>query len=379
MKANLVLIIGTRPELLKFAPVLRFLTQLESAHHFSWCALYTGQHWDPMLWSEQQQALNLPSVNWQRINLSPAEHQHLGRELLWHYLRAIKDKLNEMAPKAVMVQGDTTSALAGALAAASLRYPLIHLEAGCRSFLDDQVEEQHRRLIDHLSQYNLAMDGTCAEHLKAEGLGRTVSLLPNTGLGNIDREWKVIAPELKNADQDQDYILVTLHRQENIDDPARLEHYLNFFSYIAGIGHRLRWVLHPRVQQKHQERLKQWQSILGNSVQLLAPQSYHQFLVLLKGAKIVCSDSGGVVLESVYFERPLCILRESTEYREELRDQLALLLPTTLTAQPAVAWERAQHFAQHYRPRDASATAAQLQSLETMGPLRKIFYKLNLC
>ncbi|SFJ71719.1 non-hydrolyzing UDP-N-acetylglucosamine 2-epimerase [Amycolatopsis regifaucium] len=308
-----VLVCGTRPELIKLAPLMRYFGD--------GCAIvYTGQHYDDSLYSRI------------RADLPPSEHFHeLGVPAgsrgaqLGRAVGAVDEVLTAYPKAVVLVQGDTTSALAGALAANARDLSLVHVEAGLRSHDRAMPEEHNRVLIDHLADLCCAPTEQNRRNLLAENVasdriavtGNTVvealeAALPSAG----DRAAVLAARGLRR----DEYVLATIHRPENVDDPDRLAEILR---ELARLPLPVVFPLHPRTG-KSVERFGLTR--LLDPLHVLEPQAYPAFLALAAEAALLVSDSGGIQEEVSVLKRPVVVVRRSTE-RPEISGAFGVLVP----------------------------------------------------
>ena len=241
-------------------------------------------------------------------------------------LAGIERILLQQKPDFVLVQGDTNSALAGALAAAKLDIPVVHLEAGCRSYNRAAPEEVNRVLIDHVASLHLAPDAVAVSNLAKEGIvGKTVKRTGNTSLDAALR----MQPRLESRRLGRfhvaagEFALATVHRAENTNDPRV------FASIVAAINAVARELpvvlpLHPRTAKLlRASRLK-----LAKGVVVTGPLGFTDFLTLLSGARFAMSDSGGVQEEAAVVNTPCLILREETEWTRLVRAKKNFLVGT---------------------------------------------------
>jgi len=274
--------------------------------------IHTGQHFDDNMSQVFFEELRIPQPDW---NLGIAASSHGART--GRMLEGIERVLLEHHPDIVIVYGDTDSTLAAALAASKLHIPVAHVEAGLRSFNRRMPEELNRVLTDHVSSLLFAPTSTAIENLKQEGITDGIHLV-----GDVMYDVALQAAELANDHstvldelelQPGDYILATIHRAENTDNDARLEAIFNAFGQIAA---ELPVVmpLHPRTRaalaragllESAEDRLR-----------LLAPVGFLDMTMLLRGARLVVTDSGGVQKEAFFHRVPALTLRDETEWIE---------------------------------------------------------------
>lgn len=302
MKPRIVTVVGARPQFVKLGPVSRALRGKVRE-----VLVHTGQHYDP----------NLDAVFFRELAL-PRPDYHLGAGSASHARQtaAVMERLERVLlkerPDAVLVYGDTNSTLGGALAAAKLGIPLIHVEAGLRSFNRSMPEEVNRVVADALGALLLCPTKTSLANLKKEGLARNARLVGDVMfdalLQNAARARRSpILEKLRLAPRS--YYLATIHRAENTDDRRRLA---ALIAQLATLGKTAPVVfpVHPRTRK----RLKR----LPQGIVALPPVSYLSMLALEAGARAVLTDSGGVQKEAYWLGVPCVTLRAETEWVETL-------------------------------------------------------------
>jgi UDP-N-acetylglucosamine 2-epimerase (non-hydrolysing) len=323
-------VFGTRPEAIKMMPVLREIGA--RAPTFSLCNIITSQHTDlldPLLLRFQLSAHHCLGV------LRPGQTLD---QLLSRLLAALDTVLEQAAPDLLLVQGDTTSALAGSLAAHHHRIPVVHIEAGLRSGdrLSPFPEEMNRRLITRLATYHMAATPHNVQTLLAEGVPPEHIFL--TGNPIVDALEMMLA-STKPSDQllrllddieGQRIIVLTSHRRENFGTTMRgyfevLRQFVEAHSDVTLI-----FPVHPNPAVRQEcGRV----GLSGPSIRLIEPLIYSDFLHLLCKAWLVVSDSGGVQEEVPSLGKPLLVIRENTERPEALTSGCARLVgrsPETL-------------------------------------------------
>ncbi len=302
-------ILGTRPEIIKLCPVIR----AHLTRGFPFRIIHTNQHYSPALDAVFFEQLRLPAAE---VNLGVGSGSH-GRQL-GQMLERLEPALREYAPEAVFVQGDTNSVLAGALIASRLGLPLAHVEAGLRSYDRRMPEEANRRLVDHLADFLLAPTEGCRQIMLGEGLPAARIHVTGNTIVDVLRELSAeggppgpMPPPAGLAGKD--YLLVTLHRPENVDHRETLAGILAAIDRVAG-RHGLAAVfpLHPRTAA----RLEEFGLRLPGSFLALGAADYFSFLALERGARLVVTDSGGVQEEACVLRVPCVTVRLSTERPE---------------------------------------------------------------
>ncbi len=301
---KIVFVIGTRPQFIKHAALLPALSQHECI------TIHTGQHYDYELSGEQFLALGLP----QPINLGIPGGEPAS--VLAAMLNPLIASFREHHPDIVIVYGDTTSTLAGALAARMSGIPLAHVEAGLRSGDREMPEETARVVTDHLADLLLAPTTHAVANLYHEGLGDRTVL---TG----DLMYELLAKQLPHLDEsildklglkEDGYILMTMHRAANTDDSSRLQRIL---TSVAKAQMPVVFPVHPRTAQRIKEA---GISDLLDLFITTPPLVYDENLALLKHARLCITDSGGLQKEAFFLNVPCLTLRDRTEWVETLED-----------------------------------------------------------
>jgi UDP-GlcNAc3NAcA epimerase len=307
---KLVTIVGARPQFIKAFALSR---ALEAAPEFNEILVHTGQHFDPNMSAVFFDELGIPAPTYQ-FSIDAREPGAATAQML----TAIEDALFAEKPDAVIVYGDTNSTLAGALAAAKQNIPLVHVEAGMRSFDRRMPEEVNRVVADHLSDLLLCVTRHAVDNLAREGIARQVYRVGDlmydaTRLAAAEAEKRsTILKRLSLTPRN--YGVTTVHRAANTDSPERLG---QIFDYIGQEAER-----HPIVFPIHPRTAKA-AAVYGldparPGVRVIEPVGYLDMCNLLQHAAIVLTDSGGLQKEA-YFHRVPCItLRDETEWLETI-------------------------------------------------------------
>lgn len=313
---DIVVVLGTRPEAIKLAGLCRAAGSRARVVH-------TGQHYDAQLWHDVVDDLAGVSIatSLEIGGRSRGEQIGSGVEQLTRYLDA-------HPARCVVVQGDTNSTLAGALAASSLQIPVVHVEAGLRSDDRSMPEELNRILVDALADLCCAPTPGNAERLQREGVsGERVVVTGNTLAGALSH--LLPAPEarkdiVERAGLPMDgYILCTIHRAGTVDDRHRLTAALGAVRAMSGRAPVL-MPMHPHTA--HNVRRWGLEPLLEGML-VVPPMAPREFLAFEAAAAMIVSDSGGVQEEACFLRRPLVVLRTSTE-RPELLDGWCRLVGT---------------------------------------------------
>jgi UDP-GlcNAc3NAcA epimerase len=308
---NLITIVGARPQFVKAAPVS---AALAAAGTIRERLLHTGQHFDDDMSAVFFRELGIAPPAW-NLGIGGGSHGAMtGAQLA-----AIEAILVAEKPDAVLLYGDTNSTLSGALAAAKLNIPVAHVEAGLRSFNRRMPEEINRVLTDHVSRWLFAPTELAVANLRREGIsGASVHQVGDVMVDAALRFSKIAAarplrPVVSAALGGRAFALVTVHRAENTDEPARLQAIVGALRALAGEIDVV-WPLHPRTRKVL--------ATLGldvddlPSLHAVGPLGYLDMIELQASAQLVVTDSGGVQKEAFFFGRPCVTLRDETEWVE---------------------------------------------------------------
>jgi UDP-N-acetylglucosamine 2-epimerase (non-hydrolysing) len=303
----IAIILGTRPEIIKMSPVVREC-QRRGADHF---VLHTGQHYSYSMDRVFFEELELPDSSHNLDVGSGRQGEQTGR-----MLEGVERVLLDERPDVVLVQGDTNTVLAGALAARKLGIAIGHVEAGLRSFDRSMPEEINRVVADHLSDLLFVPTDVARGHLAAEGITKGVFKTGNTIVDALRQNLDLAQAKSNMLHrlglEEGQYLLATAHRAENVDDPERLR---GMIRGMQAVSEELRMTLvfpaHPRTRKRLEEI-----SLEADGVLLTDPIGYLDFLMLEAGARLVLTDSGGVQEEACVLHVPCVTMRLSTERPE---------------------------------------------------------------
>jgi UDP-N-acetylglucosamine 2-epimerase (non-hydrolysing) len=301
-------IVGTRPEVIRLSRVIALLDKTVD-HKL----VHTGQNYD----------YELNQIFFDELDLRQPDHllnvdtSSLGR-VLGETLIGIEKVLTDHRPDAVLVLGDTNSCIA-ALMAKRMRIPTYHMEAGNRCFDERVPEETNRRMIDHVADYNMVYTEHARRNLLAEGIHPSKILLTGSPMREVLRH---NAPKIARSNilEEQElldgrYFLVSLHREENVDDPLRLRSALQGIQALAAkYGFPALVSTHPRTQN----RLAQQSDAVKDQLIFHPPFGFHDYVKLQQSAALVLSDSGTISEECAILGFPAITLRDSIERPEAL-------------------------------------------------------------
>lgn len=311
---KIITVLGARPQFIKAAPVSRELRK-----HFTEIIVHTGQHYDANMSDIFFEELNIPRPDY-HLNVGSGSHGKQTADML----EKIEEVILKEKPDYLLVYGDTNSTLAGALAAAKLHIPVVHIEAGLRSFNKKMPEEINRIMTDHVSEFLFCPTDTAIQNLHKENITHNVlnvgdvmydAVLYNQGLA---KESSVLE---KHGLNEKGYYLITLHRAENTDDKEKM---LGIMEAFKQIPEPKVWPLHPRTKNK----LASYDINLDDipNLILIEPVGYLDMLRLEMDAKKILTDSGGVQKEAYFVNVPCVTLREETEWVETLETGANILV-----------------------------------------------------
>mgnify|MGYP005637514529 FL=1 len=309
-------ILGARPQFIKASMVSRAIMNHEGLKEV---IIHTGQHFDNNMSQIFFEEMKIPQPNY-NLDIHSLSHGAMtGRQL-----EEIEKVLTKEMPDCVLVYGDTNSTLAGALAATKLNIPVAHVESGLRSFNRNMPEETNRILTDHIAELLFTPTEIAVRNLKNEGINerkinRVGDVMYDAALyfGKIAENKSKILEKL-NLESKQ-YILTTVHRQENTDDPIRLK---NIFSAFSEAPMPVVIPLHPRTKKKLAEN----NISLNGQIKTIDPLGCLDMVELEKNAHIIATDSGGVQKEAFFYGVPCITLREETEWIELVKSGANILV-----------------------------------------------------
>ena len=315
---KVVTILGARPQFIKAAPVRWAFRDVGVQE----VLINTGQHYDFEMAGSFLKELNIgqPDVD---LNVSgETPDQQLGK-----MIPAIADVIRREQPDWVLVYGDTTSTLGGALAATLCQVPLAHVEAGLRSYNRTMPEERNRVLTDHASDIFFCPTSTAKANLEKEGLVTGVHVTGDTMYDLVKHYEKRLDANILNLHSlvANEYAVATLHRPYNVDSPDILA------SILKGLNDLSLPVvlpLHPRTRARLQAMDGDWQESYGG-IRFIDPVGFNDMIALQKSAAIVMTDSGGVQKEALFVGRPCVTIRPETEWVETVESGWNVLSGTT--------------------------------------------------
>lgn len=314
MKKKIVTIVGARPQFVKAAVMSRLLRSAEWNDSFNEVLIHTGQHYDDSMSGVFFRELDLPNPD---LHLQVESGGH-GR-MTGSMLLRIEEALEEQKPDIVLVYGDTNSTLAGALAAAKMGIPVAHVEAGLRSYNKSMPEEINRLLTDNISDWLFCPTQTAVSNLEKENIRKGVYLTGDIMFDAIlfyQEKLRQSNPHqllqsigLNDGFTDEPFLLATIHRASNTDDPAKLS---AIMQALGRSRQRIVLPLHPRTRKM----LIQHQIQAQSNIHVTEPVGYLAMLLLENRCQAVVTDSGGVQKEAFFMQKPCITLRDETEWTE---------------------------------------------------------------
>jgi len=308
---NILTIIGARPQFIKAAVLSRFIRD-NPTNGIKETLLHTGQHYDQNMSDVFFEEMDIPKPD---INLHVGSGNH--GKVTGLMLEKIEEVILEKKQDAVLVYGDTNSTLAGALAASKLHVPVVHVEAGLRSFMMAMPEEQNRRLTDHLSTWLFCPTQTAIDNLKNEGITDAGVSPPSFDkkrvklTGDIMYDASLYYRQKSNIKlKEKDFILLTIHRAENTDDKNRLSSIIKAINELKDF--KFIFPIHPRTRKI----IEQYNLNFDAHVKIIDPVGYLEMTAYETSCSAVLTDSGGVQKEAFFFRKPCVTMRDSTEWVE---------------------------------------------------------------
>ena len=298
-------VVGARPQFVKAAPVSRVLRRSHEE-----VVVHTGQHYDDEMSAVFFRELEMPAPD-VNLDVGSGSHGSMTAEII----RRLEPVVIEQRPEAILIYGDTNSTLAAALVVSKVSYGdgarpwMAHVEAGLRSSNRSMPEERNRVVADHLADLLLAPTALARDNLEREGLAPRTRLVGDVMVDSllwaVERSESALPAAARAVDR---YILLTLHRPDNVDDPARLARWIDAFTEL---GHVV-FPVHPRTRAV----MESAGIGIPDNVQALDPVGYLTMVALERHARVVVTDSGGVQKEAYLLGVPCVTVRNETEWAE---------------------------------------------------------------
>ena len=304
------IIVGTRPEIIKMSPIVRECEK----RRLDYMLIHTGQHY----------SYNMDKIFFDDLEIKEPKYKlNVGKKYFTdcsqtgEIIKGIEKILTKEKPDVALVEGDTNSVLAGAIASVKLHIKLGHVEAGLRSFDRGMPEEINRILTDHCSNLLFAPTKISKQNLLNEDIPKKkIFVTGNTIVDAVHQNLNIAKKKSKIMNDlgiEDEYVLLTVHRQENVDVKQRFS---NIIRALTKIDFPVIFPIHPR-SRKMAKRFKLYNK-LKNAVKLMEPIGYLDFLNLLSNAKLVLTDSGGIQEEACILNTPCLTLRDNTERPETI-------------------------------------------------------------
>jgi UDP-N-acetylglucosamine 2-epimerase (non-hydrolysing) len=319
MKAVMI-VAGTRPEIIKMAPIVRALQKKKIPLKFVHC----GQHYDYNMVQQFIEDLELPPPD-HTFKVKAYSPGVQTAQIMMH----MDELLEKTSPSLVLVEGDTNSVLATALAANKQGIPTGHVEAGLRSFDLRMPEEHNRRLTDHISEYLFAPTVRAQANLKRENVWGKIYVTGNTVIDAVLQHLPIAEKKSKVLKRIhfKEFALATAHRAENVDDLSVLR---NFIEAFAEAPLPVVYPMHPRTQKRLRQNSLYSKVEKLENIQILPPLGYLDFLVLMRESELIITDSGGIQEEATAsgIRKPVLVIRLSTERPEAVETGFAKVVGT---------------------------------------------------
>jgi|TARA_B110000908_G_C10263045_1_gene460850 UDP-GlcNAc3NAcA epimerase len=337
-KKKIITIVGARPQIIKASAISRAI-DLHYKNEINEVIVHTGQHYDQNMSQIFFEELGIPNPSY-NINVGSGRHGQQTAKMI----EGIEEILLKESPFAVILYGDTNSTIAGALAASKLHIPVVHIEAGLRSFNKKMPEEINRIACDHMSSLLFSPTKQGLLNLKNEGFsinkdGKASMDKPHMyHCGDIMLDNSMFFSQLKDDSsklmgqlnlKTDNYVLCTIHRDSNTDKESNLVNILKaLINCQKETKMKLVLPLHPRTKGKI-EQLKDQSFVKlfvdNKDIHLLPPAGFNDIIALEKNARLIITDSGGLQKEAYFFRKPCVILRDQTEWVEIVENGNAIL------------------------------------------------------
>jgi len=304
---KIVYIVGARPQFIKLGPLSK-----RTRGHFEEIIIHTGQHFDLNMSDLFFRDLKIPKPDY-NLEINCGDHgEQSGRMMI-----QLESVLKRECPNLVVVFGDTNSTMAGSLVCAKLKVPVIHVEAGLRSFNRDMPEEINRIVSDHTADYLFAPTKTAMSNLANEGIVKNAFLTGDIMVDSLEENIKRAKQVSRIFEEKQiapmTYYLMTLHRPYNVDNPDILK---NIFKQFVKFENQVVFPIHPRTQKIiNANNLR-----IPENIMVSEPLGYLDFITLESSAIKIITDSGGIQKEAYLLKKPCITIRSETEWTETVED-----------------------------------------------------------
>lgn len=334
---KILTVIGARPQIIKAAALSRainngFSDRIEEK------ILHTGQHYDANMSAVFFDEMGIPRPHF-NLNTGSGKHGVQTAKMI----AGIEEVLENEAFDAIVLYGDTNSTIAGAVAASKLHLPIVHIEAGLRSFNMAMPEEINRIVCDNLSTILFAPTQTAVDNLRREGFLSSKATFADGNRRHVFHSGDIMYDNslyfARLADEktdilrrlgleDEKFVLATIHRDNNTDDPERLTAIAEALLEITERGYKIVLPLHPRTKKLLPQNLSEddYRRITSNpDIMIIPPVSFFEIIVLERHASLIMTDSGGLQKEAYFFRKPCLILRPETEWVEIVEQHAGII------------------------------------------------------
>lgn len=312
---KIISLVGARPQFIKLAPLSAILSQSHQE-----LIVHTGQHYDHLMSKKIFSDLGIRDPDY-NLGVGSGSHAFQTGEMM----KALEKVMLHEKPGLVIVFGDTNTTIAGAMTAAKLNIPIVHVEAGLRSYNREMPEEINRIVTDHVSDYLFAPTETASKILEGEGLSLRTHLTGDIMVDTIRNNLPVAINKsralVETGISGKEYSLLTLHRNYNVDNPAVL---INILSQLEKLGETIVFPVHPRTRKMLGEI-----KFSGTNIILTEPFGYIDFIAMQHFSTRIITDSGGIQKEAYILKRPCITLRTETEWMETVDANWNLLIDPT--------------------------------------------------
>lgn len=334
---KILTVIGARPQIIKAAALSRainngFSDRIEEK------ILHTGQHYDANMSAVFFDEMGIPRPHF-NLNTGSGKHGVQTAKMI----AGIEEVLENETFDAIVLYGDTNSTIAGAVAASKLHLPIVHIEAGLRSFNMAMPEEINRIVCDNLSTILFAPTQTAVDNLRREGFLSSKATFADGNRRHVFHSGDIMYDNslyfARIADEktdilrrlgleDEKFVLATIHRDNNTDDPERLTAIAEALLEITERGYKIVLPLHPRTKKLLPQNLSEddYRRITSNpDIMIIPPVSFFEIIVLERHASLIMTDSGGLQKEAYFFRKPCLILRPETEWVEIVEQHAGII------------------------------------------------------
>ena len=310
------IVMGTRPEIIKLAPIIQNTSKRNCE------IIFTGQHYDYQMGLKFVDQLGLRKPDHLLTTSKSFSSKQIGQTIT-----KLSSVLQETKPDTVIVQGDTNTVLAASICSLKLNIPISHVESGLRSF-DWRMPEEHNRICtDHISELLFAPTNNAKSNLISERVHGKIFVTGNTVLDSIRQHSKIATKKSSLSIDDEDFILLTLHRAENVDDKKTLS---TIIKAVSTSNKKIIFPIHPRTQRRLKEFNLLHKLKTSKKIALLGATGYFEMLELMKKCSFIITDSGGIQEESTapQIRKKTFVIRKTTDRPEAVEAGFSNLVGT---------------------------------------------------